>query len=174
MAAFASSYIKTEGSQVTRSADAASMTGTNFSSWYRTDEGTVYARATTSSITTAPSIYTFVDSSGTNANTIYGNASATNHLVVRASGATVANLDGGTFTNDTSSNSCGVYKVNDFALSLDGGAIASDNAGAIPVVDRLFIGGNQTGAVSGNLTIKKLAYYPKRLTNAELQGLTTV
>jgi hypothetical protein len=40
--AFPTSYIKTEASQVTRSADSASMTGTNFSEWYRQDEGTVY------------------------------------------------------------------------------------------------------------------------------------
>jgi hypothetical protein len=37
--AFPTSYIPTVASQVTRAADSASMTGTNFSDWYRADEG---------------------------------------------------------------------------------------------------------------------------------------
>ena len=36
---FPTSYIPTVASQVTRSADTASMTGSNLSSWYRADEG---------------------------------------------------------------------------------------------------------------------------------------
>ena len=40
--AFPTSYIQTVASQVTRAADAASMTGTNFSSWYNQGEGTLY------------------------------------------------------------------------------------------------------------------------------------
>jgi hypothetical protein len=43
---FATSYIPTSGSTVTRSADVASMTGTNFSSWYNQSEGTVFADTT--------------------------------------------------------------------------------------------------------------------------------
>jgi hypothetical protein len=39
--AFPTSYIPTSGSQVTRSADNASMTGTNFSNWYNQSEGTI-------------------------------------------------------------------------------------------------------------------------------------
>jgi hypothetical protein len=43
--AFPTSYIPTVASQVTRSADSASMTGTNFSDWYRADEGTFIVRS---------------------------------------------------------------------------------------------------------------------------------
>jgi hypothetical protein len=43
-----------------------------------------------------------------------------------------------------------------------------------PAIDRFSIGTLTTGANPLSGTIKKLAYYPKRLTNAELQGLTTV
>jgi len=39
--AFPTSYIPTTASTVTRSADRASMTGTNFSSWYNSREGTI-------------------------------------------------------------------------------------------------------------------------------------
>ena len=40
--AFPTTYIPTVASTVTRSADTATMTGTNFSSWYNQTEGTIY------------------------------------------------------------------------------------------------------------------------------------
>jgi hypothetical protein len=42
--AFATSWIPTTGTTATRSADVASITGANFSRWYRQDEGTVFAQ----------------------------------------------------------------------------------------------------------------------------------
>ena len=41
--AFPTSYTATTTATVTRSADVASISGSNFSSWYRQDEGTIYA-----------------------------------------------------------------------------------------------------------------------------------
>jgi hypothetical protein len=45
--AFPTSYIPTTTAAATRSADVASITGSAFSSWYRQDEGTMFANATT-------------------------------------------------------------------------------------------------------------------------------
>jgi len=45
--AFPTSYIATTSAATTRSADVASITGSNFSSWYRQDEGTVFCDART-------------------------------------------------------------------------------------------------------------------------------
>jgi hypothetical protein len=45
--AFPTSYIPTSASTVTRSADTASMTGTNFSSWYNQSEGSMVAEFST-------------------------------------------------------------------------------------------------------------------------------
>jgi hypothetical protein len=39
---FSTSWIPTTGTAATRTADVPSVTGTNFSSWYRQDEGTVF------------------------------------------------------------------------------------------------------------------------------------
>jgi hypothetical protein len=43
--AFATSYIPTTTTALTRNADAASMTGTNFSDWFNASEGTLYSEA---------------------------------------------------------------------------------------------------------------------------------
>jgi hypothetical protein len=43
LGAFPTSYIPTTGAAATRAADVASISGSNFSSWYRQDEGTVFA-----------------------------------------------------------------------------------------------------------------------------------
>ena len=171
--AFATSYIPTVASQVTRAADAASMTGTNFSTWFNAAQGTVYAESTPTLVATATPLYAFSDNSGTTQNTIYSNQSTTNHLVVRVGNTTVVNLDGGTYVDNTSAKSAGAYKVNDFALSLNAGTVATDTDAVLPVVDRFFIGGNSGGTVSGAQTIKKIAYYPIRLSNTNLVALTS-
>ena len=66
-----------------------------------------------------------------------------------------------------------VYKVNDFASSTNSLVDGTDTSGTIPVVSQLNIGDRQTGSRSINGTIKKIAYYPSRLSNAQLQALTT-
>ncbi len=45
--AFATSYIPTVASQVTRNADVATMTGTNFTDWFNASQGTLYAEGNT-------------------------------------------------------------------------------------------------------------------------------
>ena len=57
--AFPTSYIPTTASTVTRSADNASMTGTNFSSWYNQTEGTVFCvyKNNTTDFTTRKNVY---------------------------------------------------------------------------------------------------------------------
>ena len=175
--AYATSYIPTVASQVTRSADSASMTGTNFSSWFRTDEGTVYAEATTYSTPSYVAISSINDSALPAANRFaHGiNSSVTNlYVVTNSSTAVNAITSGGTImTNKVFGKSAYCYKANDFAISGNGATVQTDTSGAIPIVNQLFIG-NDEESRRLNGSIKKLAYYPKRLTNAELQGLTTV
>jgi hypothetical protein len=176
--AFATSYIPTAASQVTRSADAASMTGTNFSSWYRADEGTMYAESQTNQTPFLQRTGLAVsDGTLTNRMILVVN-SPTQYLGVVTAGGVAQ-----TALAPTASNTVGVmnklvmtYKVNDFAAVANGGTVATDTVGTVPVVNQAFIGvsENASGSLPLNGTIKKLAYYPKRLTNAELQGLTTV
>jgi hypothetical protein len=167
------SVIPTTSSQVTRAADNAVMTGVNFSSWYRQDEGTFYAESVLLSKSNNPVILSASDGTTTNRISLVQSSIFGLRLSVVASTVTQAEL---AFPNAIIGNlqkSSLAYKVNSFALCTDGATPSTDNAGTIPNVTQLQIG-LQTGGL--NLftgTIKKLAFHPKRLSNIELVGLTS-
>jgi len=176
--AFPTSYIPTSGSQVTRSADSASMTGTNFSDWYRQDEGSLYAEASTVSTSAAGKDLININD-GSNNNYIQFNKTAyTNQTRARL----YININGdnpvaiyntaGTVSANTYNKQTASYKVNDFAFAFDGGLVGTDSIGTLPVVSQLNIGSIFSGSQALNGHIKKISYYPTRLTNAELVALT--
>jgi hypothetical protein len=167
--AFPTSYIKTEASQVTRSADSASITGTNFSSWYIQNEGTFYYETNPSNLNgCAFSVF----KSGT-AYRLISYVGANLHWFVTTGAGTQVNLDAGTFTINNNSKLAGTYQKNSFAVSLDGGSIAIDSSGdMVTPVDFMRIGSDYLPNVYLNGTIKKISYYPERLTNEQLQALT--
>jgi hypothetical protein len=175
---FPTSYIPTVASQVTRDADVASMTGVNFSSWFNQAEGTLYSEWQKFAPSSFQSISSISDGNVNNQITLaHGSISGSNNNMrfdVNASASTQASL---TLVTNSASNtfykSAGAYRINDFAGVANAGAIQSDSLGLIPVVSRLNVGVN--ASASGgylNGTIKKLAYYPIRLTNEQLQALT--
>jgi hypothetical protein len=175
--AFATSYIPTVASQVTRSADIATMTGTNFSSWYNASEGSFVSSyeaspntfttylAASNGVVAQNSMHMDNDGAGNMRVAYYSGSSATALLTLGAVG-----------TISAVSNVATAYKVNDFAASRNGGAVATDTAGAVPVgVNRLNIGADPSGAAVNvtNTHIRSITYYNTRLTNAQLQALTT-
>jgi hypothetical protein len=178
MAAFATSYIKTEAATVTRNADAASMTGTNFSSWFNNAEGTLYGEVSSAATAVAGAgrrIANINDGTESNRITIArGGAGGVSVGFVTVGGATQANF-AGDFSFPT--KVILAYKVNDFDASVNGTAFADDTSGTVPVVNRMTIGDVVTGG-SGpqniNGTIRKIAFYPSRLADAQLVALTTV
>ena len=186
--AFATSYIPTVASQVTRSPDAASLTGTNFSSWYRTDEGTLYTESglVGNPPTTGNGSYPalFVINDGTSNNQLALSARPSGLGVtssLRTSGVLQVNIDpiSGNSTTDLDTASAKVvvaYKVNDYVATINGGTVSTDTSCLIPIVNTIGFGGSFTASTSqqSSVYMKKFAYYAKKLTNAEIQGLTTV
>lgn len=175
--AFATSYIKTEGSQVTRSADSASMTGTNFSSWYRADEGTLYSQFVIGPDSDGSRFFANIDDGGnTNAVDIRSSNIATIGGVVGASGGQQANMSVTAPSIGSTCKAAITYKVNDFAFTANAATVVTDTSGTVPTnPNRFTIGSYNAG--SGNFvntTIAKVAYYAKRLTNSEIQALTTI
>jgi hypothetical protein len=171
--AFPTSYIPTVASQVTRSADAASMTGANFSSWYRADQGALYSEALAASIPASVSFGVATARTGNTKAIGIGLTPDTNSSanIVRANDVAQVGFNQA-LANGQSHKLALTYAVNDFAFTTAGGAVQTDTSGVLPVVDSLVIGQNRVGAVAGALTIKKIAFYPKRLANAQLQALT--
>jgi hypothetical protein len=175
LGSFATSFIPTAASQVTRSADVATMTGTNFSDWFNAIEGAFSCKSVLRSgvVTGFPTVYAASDGTGTNFITSsFGAATPSLGFTVRTSNANVANmfqsipaLDG-----STSSTNCGAYKLNSFATSSNATAPSTDTAGALPTVDRLSIGVNATLTGYFNGWVQEIQYWPQRLTNAEVQA----
>jgi len=172
--AFPTSYIATSGSQATRAADIASMTGTNFSEWYRQDEGSVVVSGQIADTGGSTRRWASVND-GTVNNSIQaaiGFTGLTAYLEVRSNITVQAAFTNGSFTAGAEVKTGIAYKVNDFAISANGVSAGTDTDGLVPVVDRLSIGTHAAGASAINGHIKRLAYYPARLTNAQLQALT--
>lgn len=168
-AAFATSYIPTTTTSLTRNADVAIMTGTDFSSWYNQSQGSFVAEFIPT-IIGGPTVYAATD--GTINNRIQGPASDVAQFLVSSDGALQALLDGGTIPPAGISKIASAYAENSFALSLNAGTVATGTTGTPPVVDRFSIGsliGNQEWL---NGHIRAVRYYPLRLTNAEIQAFS--
>jgi hypothetical protein len=173
--AFATSYIPTVASQVTRSADAASVN--TLSPWYNATEGTLFTEVDHSNSSNFPVSAVLTDSSpSSNQILIYTTSTGTpgETFFVRTSGTIQANINGGSIVaNNTPFKIAGAYKANDFAVSLNGAAVVTDTSGTIPVVDRLGLGSSiNQNSLYLNGHIRRITYYPRRLSNAELQAIT--
>lgn len=170
--AFASSYIPTVAATVTRQADAASMTGTNFSSWYNAAEGTLYADYISNNVLSTPFVVFISDAPTNNYLAIIDNPS---NVFVRGyvyrEGVVQADMYV-TITKSRFRRGALAYATNNCAASASGATPVIDTAALIPSVSQMTIGAIVTGSSNINGPIRKLAYYPLRITNAQLQALT--
>jgi hypothetical protein len=168
----ASSYIPTGASQGTRNVESCVMTGTNFSSWFNATEGTLLAHAIRGRTSDIGRIATVNDNTANESIELAADTSG--EFIVVDGGSTLANITPGTVTANTAFKIAGAYKLNDVQAALGGTLGVADTAVTLPTVDRLMIG-QQAGAspVYLNGTISLLKYWPTRLSNAQLQSITT-
>jgi hypothetical protein len=142
---------------------------------YNQSEGTVVCEYTPSSLVDSDfrGAFDLTEEGGSTANRVFHSADTTARWRVKSGGATVADLDAGTVTASQLNKVAGVYKLNDFAATMDGGNVSFDSAGAVPVdIGTLYMGALYNGSYL-NGHIKSIKYYPRRLSNAQLQELTT-
>jgi len=174
--AFVTSYIPTGSATATRAPDIATMTGTNFSSWYNASEGTFV-----SSFEASPNPYTtyVAASNGVVAqNSIHmdNDIGGTMRVPYYSGSAPSAILSLGAIGTLGAINTLSTaYKVNDFAASRNGAAVVTDPAGAVPVgVVQLNIGADPSGVAVNvsNTHIRNITYYNSRVTDAQLQELS--
>ena len=176
LGAFATSFIPTGASQVTRTADVAVMSGTNFSNWYNATQGTfcvelitpkqvgtrlISVTQTTSGLTPNDTIYMDNDS-GIYRDIVFSGASAAgiNVSLQGAQGATA--------------KISYAYKLNSFAGSFNAITPVTNSSGALPlVVNNYFqIGQVASGLANINSYIRKIFFWPQRLIDAEVQAFT--
>jgi hypothetical protein len=152
------------------------MIGNNFARWYVQGPGTVLADyATVYQSVTYKTVVQLTDGSNNYVQirsfSASGSTMSSNSQVV-AGGSLVANFETGSVASPFALKTALAYATNDFASASNGGAVLTDTLGAIPVglTSLAMIGGTFT---NGSTTIKRIAYYPRRLANSELIGITS-
>jgi hypothetical protein len=175
LGAFATSVIPTTSSAVTRAADVASVN--TLSPWYNASQGTLYFEGATFDALSSAFPQATIFSDGTNNNRIgilRNNASGNSRATVANGGAAQFAADGTSWTLNAVTKAALAYEVNNFAFVANGGAATTDTSGTLPTVDRLRLGVDGLGSSSFlNGHIRRITYYPRRLSNAELQAITT-
>jgi len=163
--AFATSYIPTEATALTRNADVATMTGTNFSDWYNQTEGSFvgFFSAPISSVNK-----TILDvNTGSGSNSININTVNTNINLYVFDGSLMANVFNGPYTANTLQKFASTYATNNFATSVNGNAAVVDSLGTVPgSMIRVRFGSQICGHIA------KILYYPQKFTNAELSAFS--
>jgi len=167
---FPTSYIPTSGSTATRAADVATIPVTAFG--YNQTAGTVVV---TGRMFNVAGTYWFASLGDVAADSIqhYTSASAV-RMFVRTGGVDQAAFNtGNTLTNNVEFSFASAFAENDLSTVLNGGAAATDTSALIPRIDsRLGIGASVSLGSQLNGHIKSIKYYPRRLSNAQLQELT--
>ena len=163
--AFATSYIPTTTTSLTRNADVASMTGTNFSNWYNATAGTFVTQASTFALTTNCA---YAVDDGSVANTIRARSStSTMFFDVRSGGAGTAAVNSGSISANTIYKHAGTYNASGFIAAMNGGTAVTAAAGTLPVgVNRLLVGSDANGNYLNGYA-RYVAFYPQKFTSAE-------
>ena len=169
--AFSTSYIPTTTTALTRSADVASVN--TLSPWYNATEGTLFAEFITPQTNPAANqaLASFNDTSANNRWTLVTSTISAVTALRNTSGAGLIS----TSTTNTFAN--GVVTKAALAIStgaslvLNGGTVATNASYAAPAVTQLQLGAQLT-ALPLNGYLRRITYYPRRLSNAELQGIT--
>ena len=167
----ASSYIPTGASTVQRLADICYMSG--ISSWFNAPTGTIISKVTYSSLT------------GSNAGielSVGTSSSAANRIGIRKdyvdyySGGGAAQAEMYPTVTSGAVQIGTAYAANDFAMCSNGGTMRTDSSGAVPIgLDtlKLYSDGGASSGLFLNGWMRSFKYFPTRLSNAQLQALTT-
>jgi hypothetical protein len=159
---FPTSYIPTTSAQVTRNADQASMTGTNFSSWYNQSQGSFYAQIDTNAISNIA---------------ILGGSSST--FLGYWNGAGILSTYNGTSVLTGNVGLGGkvtmTYSTAGRTLLGNGGSAVSDTS-LVGSNSQILLGVGASGGAYPNALnghIRKLTYYPQALSSQNLVALTS-
>jgi hypothetical protein len=167
--AFSTSYIPTEAATVTRNADVATMTGTNFSDWYSAGAGGIVASVLPSTVSGTRPALQLDDATANEVIALRGNTTNP-ELVIVDGGSPQAQIDAGTIAAKTAYNLGAAWNTDNCAAAVNGGAAVTDTTATIPTVTQARLGSDGTNYLNGN--IQTLRYWPQRIINAEVQAFS--
>jgi hypothetical protein len=171
LGAFATSVIPTTTTALTRNADVASMTGTNFSSWYSASEGTTYVEAQSPSVA-GTYFYYSLNNGTTNEIRLASASSGSNPTFVVTNTSSSQASIAVTLAAGTAFKAASAYATDSFSSAVNGTLGTPDTSGTPPTATSLRIGARSNDTLYVNGYIRRIAFYPTRLPNATLQGLT--
>ena len=159
----------------TRKADVAQINGSNIGDWFTQGKGTLYAEGISKDLDTYFPGFVELNknSSGTTDRIqILGRPSGIISFQIykdNSPQAIISNLSGNMRTSVL--KAALAYDKNDVAFTFSGNSTPYlDTAAEIPYTNYISIGEQNEGYMNG--TIKKIAYYPERLSDSEIQALT--
>jgi hypothetical protein len=169
---YATSIIPTQGSAVTRVADACSQTVPD--GVIGQTEGTVFAQVGDFPKEHNGRIFAISDGTADTYITIIRNGSNKNFAVYVDNGgaAQVSYTGSGTFPNN--SKIAVGYANNNYAIYINGIQVHTDTTASVPSCNQVFVGQRENGSVTftPSCTINQTKLYNTRLSNAELAALT--
>lgn len=171
---WATSFIPTGASAVTRTAEISAMTGSNFSSWFNPVEGTFVVEYDVISLTSTSWIVAAHSGPAVGTNDYIGLVKGSgnqNRQAITAAGVSQGTIDVAGSIINTPMRLAGAYKANDAAASVNGGTPGTDPTVTLPTPNALSIGYLFSQSINGH--IRRIRYYNQRLPNAILQALTT-
>ena len=169
-----SSYIPTVASQVTRSADIASID--TLSPWYNAPEGTILIEGDLEYLPDGSVGYGLVLSDLTTDNRIQVARAADNklQLIVVSGGVTLATLPSvASYVNGDSFTIALSWSSDLIMVSYDGVSVVSSSGAIAPIVSKLNLGTFFSSASSLNGHLKQVKYFPLAKTAAELEALSS-
>jgi hypothetical protein len=174
-ASYATSYIPTYGSAVTRNAEACIKT--SVSSLIGQTEGTLFAEFEIKSTNTDNfnRIIAIGDGTSNNRIMIFANNDEKPRAFISDSGATQVSIIGNTSILGGTHKIAFAYKANDFVLYMDGVSLGTDTSGSVPSLSNIYLASAEDSnirPIEGGL--KQALVFKTRLTNAELADLTTL
>lgn len=169
LGAFATSFIPTGAASATRSADVASMTGDNFSSWYKNSAGVFSIQSRWANQSQSP----LLNAQGPTINDRHQIKSDAPVAATVTNGIIASEFYYTPFAGLFSKNIAYRYGDNDFVLAQNGIITNTDYAGMTPTnLSTLEIGRWAFAGLYLNGCIKFLRYYPQVLSNYQLQKIS--
>jgi hypothetical protein len=166
---FPTSYIPTTTSTVTRTADNASITGSNFSDFYNPSEGTFNIKYNRSLLPIGPILGQNISTSSVLNGYLINQSGTGNVIITNADGLT--NITVGTSSGGKSSVAF-YYSPTGHSGCLNGNSVIESLVPPTRTPVSLLFGRNPNNNTNLNGHISQLTYYPTRLSNQVLQTLT--